>query len=194
MAYASPYYDPQKAHDYYMKHRHLKGRRSTSGLNEQGKAAARYVKEQLQAEKKEALEKAKKVILDYVDRCKERIEQIKQMKQEAQKKLREEQDAINQEAEAIRSMPNGPAKEKRKAELKKRREVLKGKRAKNKERNNELKEKAAKIRANTKAARSNLSDYKKKLKEHYDNKYQSELDRIKSDTNMNNTKKTKGGG
>ena len=194
MAYASPYYDPQKAHDYYMKHRHLKGRRSTSGLNEQGKAAARYVKEQLQAEKKEALEKAKKVILDYVDRCKERIEQIKQMKQEAQKKLREEQDAINQEAEAIRSMPNGPAKEKRKAELKKRREVLKGKRAKNKERNNELKEKAAKIIANTKAARSNLSDYKKKLKEHYDNKYQSELDRIKSDTNMNNTKKTKGGG
>lgn len=34
--YASEYYDPVKAHEYYMKHRHLKGR-TTSGLNEEGK-------------------------------------------------------------------------------------------------------------------------------------------------------------
>ena len=34
MAYSSKYYDPQKAHEYYMKHRNLKGRRT---LNEKGK-------------------------------------------------------------------------------------------------------------------------------------------------------------
>lgn len=50
--YASPYYDPVKAHEYYMEHRELKGRRSTSGLNDEGKNAARYVREQLNTEKK----------------------------------------------------------------------------------------------------------------------------------------------
>ena len=50
--YASPYYDPVKAHEYYMKHRELKGRNSTDGLNDEGKAAASYVKEQLTTERK----------------------------------------------------------------------------------------------------------------------------------------------
>ena len=49
--YASPYYDPVYAHEYYMKHRKLKGR-STSGLNDEGKAAAYQVKTALQEEKK----------------------------------------------------------------------------------------------------------------------------------------------
>ena len=56
MAYASKYYDPVKRHEYYMKHRVLKGRnrsrKSTSGLNEDGKAAAAEVKEQIMAERK----------------------------------------------------------------------------------------------------------------------------------------------
>ncbi len=34
--YASPYYDPVKAHEYYMRTRELKGR-STSSLNDEGK-------------------------------------------------------------------------------------------------------------------------------------------------------------
>lgn len=50
--YASPYYDPVKAHEYYIKHRELKGRNSTAGLNDEGKAAASYVKEQLTTERK----------------------------------------------------------------------------------------------------------------------------------------------
>ncbi len=51
MAYASKYYDPQKAHEYYMKHRQLKGRRSKSSLNEAGKEAIDYIKSQLQEER-----------------------------------------------------------------------------------------------------------------------------------------------
>ena len=52
MAYASKYYDPQKAHEYYMQHRKLKGKtRSRSQLTDEGKEALDYVKEQLKAER-----------------------------------------------------------------------------------------------------------------------------------------------
>lgn len=63
MAYKSKYYDPAKAHEYYMKHRKLKGRTkkaSTSDLSDAGKLAAKEVKEQLQAELKAALKKVKR--------------------------------------------------------------------------------------------------------------------------------------
>lgn len=63
MAYKSKYYDPQKAHEYYMKHRKLKGRKkktSTADLSDAGKIAAKEVKEQLQAELKAALKKVKR--------------------------------------------------------------------------------------------------------------------------------------
>lgn len=49
--YASPYYDPVKAHEYYMRTRELKGRKSTSGLNEAGRTAAMYVKQQINSER-----------------------------------------------------------------------------------------------------------------------------------------------
>lgn len=57
--YASPYYDPVKAHEYYMRTRELKGRKSTSGLNDKGKNAASYIKEQLNAERDSKIEKHK---------------------------------------------------------------------------------------------------------------------------------------
>lgn len=63
MAYKSKYYDPVKAHEYYMKHRQLKGRKkktSTADLSDAGKIAAKEVKEQLQAELKAALKKVKR--------------------------------------------------------------------------------------------------------------------------------------
>lgn len=56
MAYSSKYYDPVKAHQYYMEHRKLKGRNSTSTLNDAGKEAARYVKEKLKQEKNQLIE------------------------------------------------------------------------------------------------------------------------------------------
>lgn len=63
MAYKSKYYDPQKAHEYYMKHRQLKGRKkraSIADLSEEGKIAAKEVKERLQEELKAALKKVKR--------------------------------------------------------------------------------------------------------------------------------------
>lgn len=58
--YASPYYDPVKAHEYYIKNRELKGRTSTASLNDKGKEVASYVKQKLTAERKQKVESHKK--------------------------------------------------------------------------------------------------------------------------------------
>lgn len=57
--YANPYYDPVKAHEYYMKNRELKGR-STSGLNEEGKFTAKAIKEALDKERDDAIDSHRK--------------------------------------------------------------------------------------------------------------------------------------
>lgn len=74
MAYASKYYDPQKAHEYYEKHKQLKGRSertSTKGLNEEGKLVAKQVKEAINAEKKEFMKALN-------EKMKERIAQLRE--------------------------------------------------------------------------------------------------------------------
>lgn len=48
--YASQYYDPVKAHEYYMRTRELKGR-STSSLNDEGKKVWSYAKNNIKSEK-----------------------------------------------------------------------------------------------------------------------------------------------
>ena len=48
--YASQYYDPVKAHEYYMRTRELKGR-STSSLNDEGKKVWSYTKNNIKSEK-----------------------------------------------------------------------------------------------------------------------------------------------
>ena len=58
MAYASKYYDPVKAHEYYMKHRKLKGRHSTRKMSESQKAQWSYAKNQLSLEEKQERQQA----------------------------------------------------------------------------------------------------------------------------------------
>lgn len=50
--YASPYYDPAKAHEYYERTKEVKGRRSSSSLNKEGKEVWAVTKSNIQAEKK----------------------------------------------------------------------------------------------------------------------------------------------
>lgn len=59
MHYASKYYDPVKAHEYYIRNRELKGRQSSSKLNETGKEQWSYAKEQIKTEKNQKIEEAK---------------------------------------------------------------------------------------------------------------------------------------
>ncbi len=55
MAYASKYYDLVKAHEYYEKHKKLKGQHSTTGMKNSQKEMAAYVKDKLSAEKSRSL-------------------------------------------------------------------------------------------------------------------------------------------
>ena len=90
MAYASKYYDPVKAHEYYIKHRQLKGKRerkSTSQLNEAGKIAAKEVKEALLAEKKAILSSIRD---DMQIKIRFLRQQLKGLSKEARKRRREE--------------------------------------------------------------------------------------------------------
>lgn len=81
--YASPYYDPVKAHEYYMKNRELKGRKSTAKLNDNGKEAANYVKNRLTTERKEKVQSHK----NYTD---SRIDSLRSSKNSAVESNNEE--------------------------------------------------------------------------------------------------------
>lgn len=67
--YASKYYDPEKAHEYYEKTKKLKGRRSNAGLNEEGQAVAEYMRKQVDEEH------AKELGL-HTEEAKRKIEQL----------------------------------------------------------------------------------------------------------------------
>ena len=66
--YASKYYDPEKAHEYYEKTKRLKGRRSNAGLNEEGIAAAEYMRNQVDTQHQNELESLTKQTSDYLEK------------------------------------------------------------------------------------------------------------------------------
>lgn len=78
--YASPYYDPVKAHEYYMRTRELKGRRSATKLNDEGKKVWAYTKNEISSKKKEKVkeeqEKRKQKIAELRAKAKVTREQI----------------------------------------------------------------------------------------------------------------------
>jgi len=57
--YASQYYDPVKAHEYYMRKRKLKGRFSTKGFTKKQTEAWAYVKDQVRTQKQRQTAQAK---------------------------------------------------------------------------------------------------------------------------------------
>ena len=57
--YASPYYDPVKAHEYYEQHKKLKGRTAGRTLTDTGKEAKLYVSDQIRTAKKTVSEQSK---------------------------------------------------------------------------------------------------------------------------------------
>ena len=191
--YASPYYDPVKAHEYYMRNRELKGensRKSTAGLNDEGKAVARYVKNQLDTERKSKVDAhnnqtqaqidVKKNNMDSTINAKKKnmiasIESHKTQTKEKIEKLREElkgmsMDDWNKYAERIQS------------EISKLRESNDTIRAKLQA---EYSSESANLRTAYKNDSTNLRNAHKtetaRLSKEYEEKYKSELDKLKSD-------------
>lgn len=93
--YASPYYDPVKAHEYYMKNRELKGRRSVSKLSDEGKKVWSYTKNEIKNEKKtkvEAEQETKK------QRTEEFRSNAKAMRERISSRLKELNESLSQRA------------------------------------------------------------------------------------------------
>ena len=158
MHYASQYYDPVKAHEYYERTKELKGRKSTAKLNDDGKAAAKHVKEQLTAEKKGKVENERESMKS----------QIESHKTQMKAKI-----------ESLR------------AKLK---NMSKSEKAANKE---SIKAEIAGLREDNKAMRESLraafKQIKADLKTEYDEKYISELDKIRNTSSFQKVSKRKSG-
>lgn len=157
--YASPYYDPVKAHEYYMKHRELKGRNSTAGLNDEGKAAASYVKEQLTTERKAKVEANKEDTTNQIDKLREQ----KKSNIAAHKAAMQRQ--IDQLRAKLSSM-SSTDKQKNRARISASISTLREQNAAERERLN------AEFQAQ--------KETNKNLKTEYDDKYLSELEKIKA--------------
>ena len=99
--YASPYYDPVKAHEYYMKNRELKERRSVRKLSDEGKKVWSYTKNEIKNEKKtkvEAEQETKK------QRTEELRSNAKAMRERISSRLKELNDALSQRSSDRKSV------------------------------------------------------------------------------------------
>ena len=89
--YASEYYDPVKAHEYYMKHRQLKGR-SKGSLTDKGKEIWSYTESNIKDRKRKEIQEAE---LEKEVRIKELKDNTKKKKEEISNKLTQLLEAIN---------------------------------------------------------------------------------------------------
>ena len=108
--YASPYYDPEKAHQYYEEHKQLKGRngskRSTSSLNEEGKKIWEVTKSNIDKQKKanntaaqQAHQAEVKALQTKANATRENISRmIQQINDNLSKNLKATQDTLNKKA------------------------------------------------------------------------------------------------
>lgn len=91
--YASPYYDPVKAHEYYMRTRELKGRttttRPTSKLSDEGKEIWKVTKDSIKTEKKEKVDAAK-------NEQKSKTEQLRSNASESRQRISEKLKSLNE--------------------------------------------------------------------------------------------------
>lgn len=80
MHYASPYYDPVKAHEYYEQHKHLKGR-PTGSLTDEGKQVWKATKINIDQAKKRENDEARLVKLSSVQQFQNKAKEQRAMVQ-----------------------------------------------------------------------------------------------------------------
>lgn len=176
--YASPYYDPVKAHEYYLKTRKLKSRRSTAKLNEEGKNAAKYVREQLNAERRHKAESHRKSTNSTIDSLRE------------QKKFFVEvhKNAMQRKIDSLRQKLKGMSKEEKARNKEQIYEQIDSLREDNKQERQRLQEA---FNAQSSALRSAHKDERARMKTEYDEKYLRELDKIRSEPKFQTISKRK---
>lgn len=131
MVYKDPNYDPKAAHEYYMRHRKLKGRHSTRHMSNSQKEQWYYAKAQLKEQKK--IRDAKDKITIYANRDeaiksateskKRRLEQIKEQKEQQKKAITEQ---AKQKIDSLRNKLKNMTPEQRKLAREKISETIDG--------------------------------------------------------------------
>lgn len=190
--YASKYYDPVKAHEYYMRTRQLKGRRSSSALTDEGKEAWAYTKEQITTSKKENVETLKTNKEQQIEALRNESEKTKERILDKLSELKEKINATRKtrlESLLNQKIPENLSKEERARRIAMRdKQIAKlysdSKRDKakaTKSSNKELKDVGAKLQASIKAAREAYATNKTALNEQYETIYQQEYDKILSE-------------
>lgn len=172
--YASPYYDPAKAHEYYERTKQLKSRTSVAGLNDEGKAAAKYVREQLTNERKSRITGHKEQTKSQIDSKKAITKaQIESHKHLMQTKI----DSLRARLKNMSKTQKAERKEEIYAEI-----------ASLREENKAIRESLnAQFRADRTALNQEHKDVKTALNNEYDEKYAQELEKIKNTSEFQKT-------
>lgn len=184
--YASPYYDPVKAHEYYERTKKLKGRKTGTSLNDSGKEAKTYVKNQINAKRDQDLKNAEA-------QSKKRTEERKKSaERETYDNIRKESEELGKKLDALISMTSkldGPAL---RANKKRILAVVNSLAAKNRQSRTKLVSlyKSNKTKINTEE-REKLTAEKKKIRSDATNTYNSELEKIQSDSKFQSTSEKK---
>lgn len=182
--YASPYYDPVKAHEYYERTKKLKGRRIGT-LNDKGKEAQAYVKTKINSKRDSDLKNAE-------TQSAKRIEERKQAsKRETYDRIKKESDELGQKLDKLISAVSkldGPALRANKQRIL---NVVNQLASKNKQSRTALISmyKSNKTKINTEE-RERLTAEKKKIRTDASSSYEKELSKIQSDSNFLNVEKT----
>ena len=172
--YASKYYDPVKAHEYYEKTKELKGNTtSISSLNDEGKAAVKMVKESIAKDKKQ----------DIADTTLKYSNEIKKLRDENNAKIKQFSKSMSNDIKRIRENVKkyGNSNPRIKAEAN-------NKIAKLKEQNTieraRLKEE---YQNSVNSLKTSKTEAISKIKTDYDNQYETELNAIKNNSDYAKT-------
>lgn len=189
--YASPYYDPVKAHEYYERTKKLKGRTSTTGLNAEGRRVASYVKKQLNEERTAKVNESKMNRDSQIENLREKTEsEIAELREETDAQSEsyriQTQNKIDQLREKLEKMPASIKKlsaERISSQIK---DLLVANQNEKIRLENAYRESSASLRedqkSSTESLRTKHTENTKKLEEEYDKKYEEELDKIKSES------------
>ena len=201
--YASQYYDPEKAHEYYLQNRQLKGR-STSGLSDEGKDVWNAAKANITSEKKNRIKEYKdqeeidiKNLRDKAEATRKSIsDKLKSLADALSKKFKNDNKGITDKIKAI-NKNSGLSKEQKAAKIEKlqakRDKLSEDRKSESSKNSEEAKIERTKVGSDLKSAIQNARDTysknKKSLDDTYENIYQEEYDKIQSQ--YQSTKKRK---
>lgn len=187
--YASPYYDPVKAHEYYERTKKLKGRRTGTSLNDSGREAKTYVRNRINTKRDQDLKNAE-------SQSKKRTEERKNSaERETYDNIRKESEELGKKLDELISMTSkldGPTL---RANKKRILAVVNSLAAKNKQSRTKLISlyKTNKTKIDTEE-RKKLTAEKKKIRSDATNTYNSELEKIQGDSGFQSTSKKKSSG